>query len=165
MADQNGPFGVTSLVWGVKQSFRTYVDSTGGVTEAGAGASRTAEGEFVFAGADGSGLVLTADGLLEGQGSFLGEVQFKSHGGMLSVFLADPMIEVKGSGASLTVADSRERDRRVELALLDLSAMTRSAGAEVVIPAALAMHGIMLLGDHYPLRTVLDSVRLTLAGN
>ncbi|MDP3855388.1 HtaA domain-containing protein [Phenylobacterium sp.] len=152
-----------TLNWGVKQSFRNYVEATGGVTEAGGGAERAPDGEFIFAAAPGDGLRLDADGKLEGHGTFLGEVRFEAHGGMLSVFLADPSLEISEAGAVLTVADSSARTRRVEIARLDLSAMTTGDAGEIVLPAALSMDGIQLLGDHYPLRTALDPVRLTLA--
>lgn len=117
MSDQNKP--AASLQWGVKQSFRNYVAMTGGTTEVGGGAQTTEDGAFVFAAADG-GLSLDADGRLQGRGGFLGEVKFQAHGGMLSVFLADPAIEVDDKGAALTAADTPKRDYRVEVARLDL---------------------------------------------
>lgn len=153
---------VTMLSWGVKQSFRSYVEATGGVIEAGGGAERTEDGGFTFAPAPGGDLRLDADGKLEGRGTFTGELKFEAHGGMLSVFLADPIIEVGPSGAVLTVADSKSRTHRVEIARLDLAAMTTDDG-EIVLPTALLMHGIQVLGDHYPLMTALDPVRLKLA--
>ena len=153
---------VTTLGWGVKQSFRSYVEATGGVIEAGGGAERTADGGFTFAQAAGGDLRLDADGKLEGRGTFTGELKFEAHGGMLSVFLADPIVEVGSSGAVLTVADSKARTHRLEIARLDLAAMTTEDG-EILLPAALLMHGIHVLGDHYPLMTALDPVRLKLA--
>ena len=136
---------VTMLSWGVKQSFRSYVEATGGVIEAGGGAERTEDGGFTFAPAPGGDLRLDADGKLEGRGTFTGELKFEAHGGMLSVFLADPIVEVGPSGAVLTVADSKSRTRRVEIARLDRAAMTTEEG-EIVLPTALLMHGIQVLG-------------------
>lgn len=153
---------VAALSWGVKQSFRTYVEAMGGI-EVGAGAERTADGAFTFQAADGDGLRLDAAGKPEGSGRFLGEVRFQAHGGMLSVFLADPILEIGASGASISVADSAARTGRVSLADLDLAAMAAGDEGEVVIPAALSMEGAFLLGDHYPPRTALDPVRLKLA--
>lgn len=154
---------VTTLVWGVKQSFRNYVQVTGGVTEAGEGVDRTPDGEFIFAAAPDSTLSLDADGKPQGQGKFLGEIHFNAHGGMLSVHLANPMIEITETGAVLTVAESGDDDaRRVRVAQLDLSTVSADAG-ETIIPTTLLMDGIQLLGDHYPLRTVLDPVRLRAA--
>jgi hypothetical protein len=150
------------LVWGVKQSFRAYVEGAGGVIEAGGGATRTGDGGFSFAAATGSGLTLGADGRPVGTGGFVGEVRFEAHGGMLKVFLADPAVEIGPEGAAITVADSPARDRRVELALLDLTAVTQD-GDSLVIPTKLSRDGWRVLGDHYPQMTPLDPVRLTLS--
>ncbi len=152
---------VTALHWGVKQSFRAYVETVGGVIETADGAERGADGAFTFAAAPDSTLTLAADGTPEGRGKFLGEVRFQAHGGMLKVCLADPILEISGSGASLTVADSSARTYRLEIAQLDLTATTSGESGEIAIPAALTIEGMQLLGDHYPPRTVLDPVRLT----
>ncbi len=159
MSDQIKP--AASLRWGVKQSFRNYVGMAGGTTEVGAGAQQTEDGAFVFAAADGD-LALDAEGKLQGRGGFTGEVKFQAHGGMLSVFLADPAIEVDDKGAALTVADTAKRDYRVEVARLDLAAMTAEPSGEIVIPVGLSIEGSRLLGDHYAPRTELDPVRLRL---
>jgi hypothetical protein len=154
------PHQPATLTWGVKQSFRGYVEGAGGVIETGAGAERTADGGFSFAAAPGEGLRRDADGRLEGQAQFLGEVHFKAHGGMLSVFLIDPRVEITNGRAVLTVADHPARDRRLEAAELDLSGMTSGEGGEIELPAALMMFGCQWLGDHYPAKTALDPVRL-----
>ena len=146
---------VTSLTWGVKQSFRSYVEMTGGTTEVGEGATRDADGAFVFPATPESTLEIGPDGTLTGRGVFQGEVKFDSHGGMLKVFLADPVLELDGAEAKLTVAETPERKLRGEIARLDLAGGDASA-----LPAALAMDGVFLLGSHYPLRTALDAVRL-----
>ncbi len=151
-----------SLVWGVKQSFRGYVESTGGVIETMGGAERAADGGFTFAAAPGGDLRLDADGRPVGRGMFVGNVRFEAHGGMLSVYLADPNIEIGPSGAVITVADSSARTHRMEIATLDLGAITTGLAGELVIPTALSMDGSRLLGDHYPPKTALDPVRLTL---
>lgn len=153
---------VTTLNWGVKQSFRNYVEAAGGVIEADGGAERTADGGFTFLAAPGDGLVMDANGQPEGLGLFLGEARFEAHGGMLKVCLADPMLEISATGAVITAFDSSARTHRVEIARLDMAAMSIGEDGEIVIPTALAMHGIQVLGDHYPLNTALDPVRLTL---
>jgi hypothetical protein len=150
-----------TLAWGVKQSFRAYVEGAGGSIEVGAGAARTGDGGFRFAAAPGDGLRLGADGKPEGVGHFAGEVRFEAHGGMLQVFIADPAVAIGPDGAAITVADSAERDSRLELALLDLAAATRD-GPDWLIPAKLSRDGWRVLGDHYPQMTPLDPVRLTL---
>jgi hypothetical protein len=151
------------LSWGLKQSFRNYVEGAGGAIATAAGAERDADGAFIFAAAPGEGLTLGADGKPEGVGRFLGEIQCEAHGGLLKVFLADPSVEVGQAGAVLVVADTRARDRRVELALLDLAAATMADDGEFVIPAKLSRDGWRVLGDHYLPSTPLDPVRLKLA--
>jgi hypothetical protein len=153
-----------TLTWGVKQSFRGYVEGAGGVIEVAGGAERTADGGFSFTAAPDGGLRRDAEGRLEGQAQFLGEVHFKAHGGMLSVFLIDPRVEITGGKAVLTVADHPARDRRLEAAELDLAGMTAGEGGEIVLPAALMMFGCQWLGDHYPAKTALDPVRLAAGG-
>jgi hypothetical protein len=148
------------LEWGVKQSFRTYVEGAGGLIEIGDGVERAPDGAFVFAAAPGEGLTWGADGRPEGRGLFVGEIRFDAHGGMLKVFLADPAVEIGASGAAITVADSPARDRRIELALLDLAAAKPGEEGEWIIPARLSKDGWQILGDHYPSMTPLDPVRL-----
>jgi len=154
---------VAALHWGVKTSFRGYVAMMGGVTEVGGGAEVAPDGGFTFAAGPDSDLGLAVDGSLTGHGQFLGEVRFEAHGGMLKVFLADPAIEITETGAVLTVADSTARTRRVEIAKLDLAAMTAGEAGGPLIPTSLTMDGSFLLGDHYPPTTALDPVRLDLA--
>lgn len=161
MADDRTPVRATALCWGMKQSFRDYVAASGGLIEASGGASRTEDGAFTFApGADNS-LSLDADGKPQGRAAFAGEVRFEGHGGMLSVRLVDPVLDFGVSGATLSIADGPER--RLVIAHLDMAAMAVGDAGEVVIPTMLAMDGIHLLDGHYPLRTALDPVRLTLA--
>jgi hypothetical protein len=151
------------LSWGLKQSFRAYVEGAGGAIETGEGAQRSADGAFTFSAAPGEGLKLGVNGKPEGVGRFVGEVLCEAHGGMLKVFLADPSVEIGPAGAIVAVADTRARDRRVELAQLDLATATMADDGEWVIPAKLSRDGWQVLGDHYPPLTPLDPVRLKLA--
>jgi hypothetical protein len=151
------------LSWGLKQSFRAYVEGAGGAIETAAGAQRAADGAFTFEAAPGEGLELGPDGKPQGVGRFVGEVLCEAHGGMLKVFLADPSVEIGPAGAIVTVADTPARDRRVELAQLDLAAATIGDDGELVIAAKLSRDGWQVLGDHYPPSTPLDPVRLKLA--
>lgn len=153
---------VMGLRWGLKQSFRNYVQSVGGRIEAAAGAERDADGTFSFSPAPDSRLSLDANGAPHGRAAFLGEVRFEGHGGMLSVCIADPVLEIGPAGASLSVADSHERTRRIEIARLDMAAMVAGEDGDLVVPAALAMDGVYLLDGHYPSTTPLDPVRLML---
>lgn len=154
---------MSTLEWGLKQSFRAYVEAAGGSIETGEGAERKADGAFAFTAAPGdAGLKLGANGKPEGVASFLGEVRCEAHGGMLKVFLADPAVEIGPDGGAITVADSAARDRRVRLAVLDLDATTGDGDA-LVIPSKLSRDGWQVLGDHYPPNTPLDPVRVRLA--
>ena len=164
MAEDQNLLAVSALHWGVKQSFRGYVAMMSGVTEVDGGVEVAADGGFTFAVALDSDLALDAAGALTGQGRFLGSVRFEAHGGMLKVFLADPALEISSTDAIVTVADGPHRTRRVAIARLDLAAMTRGDDGEAVIPATVTMEGCQLLGDHYPPGTVLDPVRVMLAG-
>ncbi|MGA0603286.1 HtaA domain-containing protein [Caulobacter sp. KR2-114] len=151
-----------TLTWGVKESFRHYVEGSGGTVDAGLGAERAEDGTFIFDAAPGPGLKLGADGKLTGQGAFAGEVRFQAHGGMLSVFMADPSIEIGEAGAFLTVYDTPERIRRIPLAKLDVANAVVGLDGALVVPAVMSIEGWQVLGDHYLPMTPLDPVRLKL---
>ena len=154
---------MATLSWGVKQSFRGYVEAAGGTVATTRGAERAPDGGFLFPEGPLSTLAQGADGRLRGAGRFQGEVSFSAHGGMLSVVLVDPWIEASEAGLILTVADSPAATRRLPFAKLDADAMTTDAPTTdggLVLPAAITLDGMFLLGDHYPPGTVLDPVRL-----
>jgi hypothetical protein len=153
-----------TLEWGLKQSFRAYVEGAGGTIETGEGVGRAADGAFVFPAApEGVGLALAANGKLEGTGRFVGEVRCEAHGGMLKVTLVDPSVEIGPDGGAITVVDPFARESRVELAVLELDGATAGDDGDIVIPAKLSKDGWRVLGDHYPPMTALDSVRVRLA--
>lgn len=152
---------VTTLNWGVKQSFRGYVEGAGGKTDTSDGATRTDDGAFTFAAAPDSTLAVDAGGQLTGRGLFTGIVHFEAHGGMLKVWMVDPVVEITDTGAVLTVADHPTRTYRLEAAKLDLAAAATEPSGEVALPAALMMFGSQWLGGNYPAGTALDPVRLT----
>lgn len=147
---------VTALSWGVKESFRGYVQAVGGTAAAVDGASLAQDGTFEFPVAAESTLVLGPGGL-EGTGKFGGMAQFEAHGGMLSVHLGEPVVEIGEAGAILTLDDPRTG--RVEIAKLDLAKAVQEGG-ELVIPTLLSMHGSYALGGHYAAMTPIDPVRL-----
>lgn len=151
---------VATLGWGVKQSLRNYVEGSGGVITAQAGATRTADGAFAFTASPESDLALGA-GPPTGMGRFEGEIRFQAHGGMLSVTLLAPGIEPTAEGLALTIAETPTR--RTAIARLDLGGMTTEPDGSVLIPTATTLDGMMILGDHYPPGTPLDPVRLTAA--
>ena len=136
---------IDRLIWGVKQSFRAYVEGSGGTIATTDGAGRADDGTFVFQAADDSDLAIGADGVLSGVGRFRGQVAFKAHGGMLSVTLTDPWI-------------AETATRRTAIAKLDAAALAGDERAE--LPAVITLDGMMIVGDHYPPGTPLDPVRL-----
>lgn len=150
---------VTGLIWGLKESFRNYVEATGGAITTENGAERSADGSITFTPATGDALTLDAAGKPHGQGSFAGKVTFKSHGGMLSIEIADPIVEIGDDGARLTVAVEGGSDR-MEIAKLDLAEMSTREANEILIPAALSMDAYHLLDGQYTPGTALDPVRL-----
>jgi hypothetical protein len=162
--EQGRPGVVATLEWGLKQSFRAYVEGAGGSIVTGENVGRTADGAFVFPAApDGAGLGVGADGKPEGTARFVGEVRCEAHGGMLKVTLADPSVEIGPDGGAVTVVDPFARDLRVELAVLELDGATTDDDGDIVIPTKLSKDGWRVLGDHYPPTTPLDPVRLRLA--
>lgn len=151
---------VGRLSWGVKQSFRQYVEMSGGSVTVGGGAARDEDGGFVFAALPGFDLSLNDAGRPTGSGRFAGEIGFEAHGGMLRMSLAELGVETGANGLVLTCADGPAKDRRVEIARLDADAITVEPDGAVSIPAKITLDGMMILGDHYPPGTVLDPVRL-----
>jgi hypothetical protein len=141
---------VARLGWGVKQSFRAYVEGSGGTIEAGDGAQRAADGTFAFDAAADSDLAVAEDGL-SGTGRFRGRLAFRAHGGLLSVTLVDPWVEAAGDGWVLSIAETPTR----RTAIAKLGALEGGA-----LGAVTTLDGMMILGDHYPPGTVLDPVRL-----
>jgi hypothetical protein len=154
------PLQVAALAWGVKESFRRYVEATGAIETIGA-ASRGADGSFIFPVATNSTLRVGADGVLRGQAAFSGEILFKAHGGALNVRLTDPVLEIGEKASVFVVAQSGGRTRRAEFAQLNLAGATRGSD-EIVLPAKLDWDGSELLDNHYPAATPIDPVRLML---
>jgi hypothetical protein len=149
---------MATLSWGVKQSFRGYMDAAGGTVAVGGGAERAPDGGFLFPGGPESTLARGADGGLQGTGRFEGQVSFNAHGGMLNVVLTDPWVEATDAGLVLSVAAGPAR--RVVVAKLDAAAMPTEADGTLALPAAITLDGMFILGDHYPPGTALDPVRL-----
>ena len=145
-----------TLTWGVKQSFRSYVEMSGGTTTADEGAAATPDGAFAFEAAPASDLSVGADGAVTGTGRFRGRVIFAAHGGMLKVTLTDPWVEQTPEGLVLTIAETATR----RTAIAKLGAAQRIEDGALEFPAAITLDGMMIIGDHYPPGTALDVVRL-----
>lgn len=142
---------IARLAWGVKQSFRAYVEGSGGSIETLDGSTRAGDGTLVFEATGDSDLALGPDGAPTGTGRFRGQVKFTAHGGLLSVTLTDPWIEAAGDTWVLSIAETPTR--RTAIAKL-------GPAEDGAFPAATTLEGMMILGDHYPPGTLLDPVRL-----
>ena len=158
--EEQPPLQIAALAWGVKESFRRYVEAAGTIEIFGA-AARAADGGFVFPATANSDLRIDADGILRGQASFAGEVLFKAHGGALNIRLTDPVVEIGEKGLLFMVAESGGHSRRAEFAQLNMAAATFGLD-EILLPAKLWWDGSEVLDNHYQAMTPIDPVRLML---
>ena len=94
----------TRLTWGVKASFRAYVEAAGGTISVRDGATHGADGTFVFTALPGGDLAIPGDGPPSGATRFQGTVAFEAHGGMLRATLAELGVETEQDGLVLIAA-------------------------------------------------------------
>lgn len=150
-------------VWGVKESFRTYIGGAGEITLSG-GATENEDGTYRFPIA--SGTLDTETGLGEVQAT--GSVNFFAHGGALNITVANPRVVLAPTGAKL-YADAQSvpmgggdpiNDNR-DLVNLDVEAVDPEFGPTTIewssIPATLAENGVPVFG-RYPAETTMDPV-------
>ena len=150
--------GFNRLTWGVKASFRGYVEAVEGTIEVGDGASLADDGSFVFSSVPGGDLNITADGTATGSMRFLGTVTFEAHGGMLKSTLAELALEAGDDGLVLTVLDAPMNQDRCAIATLEFVEVD-AAGA-VTLRSAITDDGMYQIADNYPTGTELDPVKL-----
>lgn len=163
MTDGRAQLRILALEWGVKESFRRYVEATEGEIAALDGATRAEDGSFIFPAREAEGAALSPwGGEPAGEARFTGAARFHGHGGMLAVFLADPAIEVSPEGWRLTACDSPRHDQRIVVATLQPPGPAEAGGTELVLACAITYDGGQLLGGHYPPGTPIDAVRLRL---
>nr|WP_281352356.1 HtaA domain-containing protein [Phytoactinopolyspora alkaliphila] len=163
------------LDWGVRQSFRTYIEGSiahGSITVTEP-ATRNEDGTFRFA--DGSGTFSDATAEL----AFSGEVLFEGHdmgaGPLLQMSLANPRITVDGAAGRL-VADVASKSLAsgevaeypgVEFAELDFRdapvTITDGIAAAQDVPATLTEDGVPAFADFYEAGAVLDPVTFSVA--
>jgi hypothetical protein len=149
----------TQLTWGVKASFRNYVEAAEGSITLSDGATRAEDGAFVFAAEPNGDLVIAADGSATGAMRFQGTVTFEAHGGMLKTTLKELAIEASEDGLVLTVLDGPMNKRRCAVAELDLIAI--DSGSSVTMNSKITMDGMYQIADNYPPGTELDPVQLS----
>lgn len=146
------------LTWGVKASFRDYVEAAGGSITLSEGATRAEDGAFIFTAVPGGDLSIASDGSATGEMRFSGAVSFEAHGGMLKSTLADLIIEAGPDGLALTVLQApmnKDRCAIAQLSLVDVG----EAGI-ITLGSAITIDGLYQIADNYPPGTELDPLQL-----
>jgi hypothetical protein len=146
------------LTWGVKASFRSYVEAAGGSIPFSDGATRAEDGSFVFKAAPGGDLSIAPDGSATGTVRFQGAVTFDAHGGMLKATLAELGIEAGTDGLVLTALEAPMNKSRCAIA--QLGPIELGAGDAVTIVAEITFDGMYQIADNYPPGTELDPLQL-----
>ena len=146
------------LTWGVKASFRNYVEAAGGSITLSDGATRREDGAFEFAAAAGGDLSIASDGSASGALRFLGTVVFDAHGGMLQVTLTELGLEADADGLVLTAPQAPRSQDRCAIAKLDRA--ESDTGGGVSFRAEITLDGMFQIADNYPPGTELDPVQL-----
>jgi hypothetical protein len=145
------------LTWGVKASFRSYVEAAGGSITVSDGATVTDEGTFTFAAEAGGDLSVAPDGSASGAMRFQGAVTFEAHGGMLKSTLSELALEAGEGGLVLTVLDAPMNKNRCAIAELDLVEVGDDA---VTLGTKITVDGMYQIADNYPPGTELDPIVL-----
>lgn len=146
------------LTWGVKASFRGYVEAAGGSIKLSDGATSTDEGEIVFEAVPGGDLSIAEDGSATGSMRFKGTVNFEAHGGMLNSTLTELAIEAGPDGLALTVLEMPGDEDRCEVAKLFRA--EDSSAERTILRSEITMDGMYQIADNYPPGTELDLVYL-----
>ena len=150
--------GFKTLTWGVKASFRGYVEAMEGSVTLGDGATQTEDGAIVFTAVPGGDLAFDQDGSATGSMRFTGSVTFEAHGGMLKSTLTELGIENGEEGLVLTVQDAQMGQGRVAVAKLETVESDASEG--LTLRSEITMDGMYQIADNYPPGTELDPVHL-----
>ncbi len=148
----------SKLTWGVKASFRSYVEGVGGSITLGDGATRTEDGSFVFAAVPGGDLTITPDGSPTGAMRFQGTVTFNAHGGMLKATLTELGLEVGSDGFVLTALEAPTNQDRCAIA--KLGPVKIGPDNAIIVGAEITLDGMYQIADNYPPGTALDALRL-----
>lgn len=146
------------LSWGVKTSFRNYVEAAGGSVKLDDGATLAEDGSFVFAALPGGDLVIEPDGSATGAMRFQGSITFEAHGGMLKSTLNELGLEASSEGLNLTVLEGPMNQGRCAIATL--GPVDTSHKDVVTLGAKITLDGMYQIADNYPPGTELDALRL-----
>lgn len=150
---------LTTLKWGVKESFRHYVEGVGGTISLSEGAERSVDGAFIFQAYPGGNLNLSAGQSPTGLVSFRGTVTFDAHGGMLKSTLSQLAIEVGPEGLMLTALEAPMGQNRCAVARLTMG--DEPMGSTITLNAEITLDGMYQIADNYPPGTILDSLELS----
>ncbi|NKC01252.1 MAG: hypothetical protein GKR90_22525 [Pseudomonadales bacterium] len=146
------------LTWGVKASFRSYVEAAGGSIKLSDGAARAEDGSFVFIAVPGGDLTISPDGSATGAMRFQGTVMFDAHGGMLNATLAELGLEAASEGLVLTALEAPLNQDRCTIATLGLIESAPDDG--IRLTAEITVDGMYQIADNYPPGTELDLLQL-----
>ena len=149
--------GFSRLNWGVKASFRAYVEGMEGTISVSDGATRADDGTFVFEALPGGDLSISDDGSASGSIRFQGTVAFEAHGGMLKSTLTELGLETGEDGLLLTVKDQMGDDR---CAIATVEHIQSESGGSVTLRTEITMDGMYQIADNYPPGTELDPIKL-----
>jgi hypothetical protein len=148
------------LKWGVKESFRTYVEGGAGGTITMLGAAKRSGGVFEFPQITG-GSWNTKTGT--GDVRYAGGVGFSGHNGGLALTLADPQITVES--ATRAVLSAKLDNTLVRLVDIDLSKAKRTEDDGTVTwtgaPSALRADAVDHFLGFYPAGSEMDPVTFT----
>lgn len=155
--------GFNRLTWGVKTSFRNYVEAVGGSITLSDGATRAEDGTFIFTAAPGGDLSIAADGSATGSMRFQGSVAFDAHGGMLKSKLSELGVESGPEGLILTVLEAPGNEGRCAIAELGpISFDKEKVGTDgaITLGSKITFDGMYQIADDYPQGTELDPLHL-----
>jgi len=148
----------SKLTWGVKASFRNYVEAAEGSISVSDGATRAEDGSFVLTALPGGDLTIASDGSATGAMRFQGTITFEAHGGMLKSTLSDVGLEASDEGLVITVLDApMNKDR---CAIAKLGPIEGDSKDAITLRAEITTDGMYQIADNYPPGTELDPVRL-----
>ena len=149
----------TKMTWGVKESFRQYVEAAGGSITISDGATQNADGSFLFNAETEGDLAIASDGSVSGSQAFAGTVSFEAHGGMLKSTLSGLAIESAPEGLMLSALEGPMNESRCHIAKL-AHIQTDNAG-NPRFSAEITLDGMFQIADNYPPGTALDEVTLS----
>lgn len=150
---------INKLNWGVKASFRSYVEVAGGSITLSDGATRAEDGTFVFSAVPGGDLDIAPDGAATGAMRFAGTVVFEAHGGMLKATLTELGLEVEADGLVLTAQEAPMNQNRCTIA--KLGPVEIGPDNVIEVGAEITLDGMFQIADNYPPGTQLDVLRLS----